>query len=178
MDFEDPQIQDLLKNRKKIGRFLFPGTEGFEVGVRLLTEKQVDVAYLKAQVHLSGLCKKAGLEFAELLLAQPELMDQESQRQLLLVALVTPESDPERPDPFFKKEDHIRELDNVMMRLLWSEYQGWVDQNTLREQISEEQMREIVEALKKDPDSLAGLARWNADSLANLLRFMAAQWPS
>ena len=172
--FGDEQIQTIVRGRKALGRFPFPGSEGDAmIGVRVLTDNQVDTARYNAQAHIEGRCKRVGLPLVDFINVDPESLDREHMRQVLLFAIVDPESDPQEPEPFFKSDDQVRGLDSVLVQQLWEIYLDWQDAVNPRLKLTEEEVKDLCESLKKEPNAMAILAHIERSTLQSLVRTLA-----
>ncbi len=170
--FADLKIGDLLAGRRKIGRFPFPGTEA-DCGVRLLSDREVDEARADAATYIEARWKRAGFDVEKSVRIDPEALEREHQRQCLVRALVDPNSDVDKPAPFFPSVEKIRDLDTSCVQALWEEYIDWHDAIDPRGTLSDAQVEEIVEAFSKEPNEPALLAHFEPATLRSLLRSMA-----
>ena len=87
MRFDDAKIQDIILGRRAIGRSGFPGSNEVEIGVQLLSERQIDLARFEAQMYLEGQAKKLQLSLIDFVQVDPESLDREHQRQVIFQQL-------------------------------------------------------------------------------------------
>ena len=65
MKFSDAAIQGVIQGSRAIGRIAFPTTPDQEVGVRLLSERDIDLARFEAQMYLERQAKKVRLDLID-----------------------------------------------------------------------------------------------------------------
>jgi hypothetical protein len=175
MRFDDVAVQGILQGRRVIGRSFFPGSKEIEIGIRLLTDRDIDLARFEAQMYLNKQCKKVDLSLSEFVNIDPESLDREHMRQVLLRAIVDPDSPPERPRPFFSNIEEVRALDSVMVQQLWVQYVDWQDAVNPRFKLTEEEVEQLAANLKDEPTAKVILAPFEHATLASLVRFLAAR---
>lgn len=175
-DFSDERIQGIIQGRRVIGRFPFPGSEGSHmVGVRLLTESEIDIARFNAQFYIKSRCERVGLSLVDFVNIDPESLDREHQRQVLFAAILSLEGDPDNPPRFFKDDAQVRALDSVLVDQLWREYADWQEASNPMLSLKKEEVDELVEALKKEPTARVLLAHFESGTLRSLVRTLASQ---
>jgi len=176
--FDDAAVQGILQGRRVIGKAKFPGDENLEIGIRVLSDRQVDLARFEAQIYLERQCKKVQLTLSEFVNVDPESLDRETQRQVLLHGIVDVDSKAEAPVPFFESIEQVRSLDSVLVQQLWESYVDWQDTVNPRLRLTEEEVAELAAALKEPPNAKQVLAHFERDTLASLVRFLAGQPPT
>lgn len=175
--FDDQRVQEILKGRKAARVLPFPGEDSKTIGVRLLTDEEIDHARLDALVYISRhMPAIPELSLERLLFADPELLDREVQRQVIHKAFVNPDqiNDP-APDPFFLDPDDVRRLDSVMIETLHQVYLNHQEYANPLSDITEEQAEELVDALGKGPNAPDILSLLDARSLRILVRILGAR---
>ena len=177
MKFDDERLQGILQARRVLGRAPFPGQDEVEVGVRLLTDREIDLARFEAQMYLEMQCKKVHLSLAEFVNVDPESLDREHQRQVIFRAFVDPETPADRPAKFFASIEQVRGLDSVVVQQLWELYVDWQDTVNPRLRLKEEEVEALSDALKKEHGKIL-LAQYERNTLASLVRIMAARPPT
>lgn len=179
MRFGDTEVQGIIQGRRVIGRSAFPGSQDIEVGVQLLSERQIDLARFEAQMYLERQAKKVQLSLLTFVQIDPESLDREHQRQVILNAFVDANSDaalpPEKRPLFFDNIDQVRSLDSVLTQQLWEIYVDWQDVVNPRLTMTEEEVGELVASLKDEPMAKLILAPIERDTLQSLVRSLAAQ---
>jgi hypothetical protein len=179
MRFDDTKVQGIIQGRRAIGRSAFPGSDDVEIGVQLLSERQIDLARFEAQMYLERQAKKVQLPLLTFVQIDPESLDREHQRQVILSAFVDVDSDPalppEKRPPFFDRIEQVRSLDSVLTQQLWEIYVDWQDVVNPRLSMTEEEVSELVASLKDGPMSKMILAPLGRETLTGLVRSLAAR---
>jgi len=185
--FSDERIQKILAGRRAIGRVPFPGpldedesiTDVPMVGLRLLSEADTDAARIATQSYLHQKLDRKNLDVVKFIDADPDAMQREYQRQVLVRACVDPDcTDHDNPTPFFAVIEQVRKLDVLTLDRLWDAYGAWQEEVNPRFSLTEQQVRELDGALKKALVDQATFALLERDTLLSLLRIMAARSPS
>lgn len=174
MRFDDAAIQGILAGRRVIGRAAFPGKHDLTIGVRLLSEREIDLSRFAAQMYLERQAKKVQLSLIDFVRVDPESLDREHQREVLLHAFCDPDSPDEKPIPFFDNIEQVRSLDSVLCQQLWEVYVDWQDTINPRISLSEEEVAALVAALKEEQTASLVLAPFDRETLCSLLRSMAS----
>jgi hypothetical protein len=172
--FADLKVAALLSGRRKIGRFPFPGLVGVECGVRLLSDREIDDARAEAAMYIEARWKRTGFGAEAAVRIDPESLEREHIRQVLVRALVDPDSDVDKPAMFFASVEKVRDLDSTVVQALWEQYEDWHNAIDPRLSLSEDEVRELAEALKKEPNEPVLLAHYPPATLRSLLRSMAS----
>ena len=175
MKFDDVAIQGILQGRRVIGRAAFPGQAGVTIGVRLLSDRDIDLARFEAQIYLEAQCKKVQLTLASFVAVDPESLDREHQRQVLLRAFVDPDTPVERPTMFFSDISQVRSLDSVLVTQLWEIYVDHQDTVNPRLRLTEEGVESLVEGLKEPQSATLILAGFDRPTLVSLVRSLASR---
>lgn len=140
MDFTDARISEMLAGRRAVRVYSLPFAEGIDIGIRVLSEKEIDDSRIEAQRY----CKARGVDVD----IDPDFLERETRRQMLWRALVNP-ADHSRP--FFPADSQLRELDTELVRVMFEaywEHQRWVSPLTVAD---EELAQKVAEALGKGP---------------------------
>jgi hypothetical protein len=175
LQFDDTAVQAILQGRRVIGRVPFPGGKGIELGVRLLSDRDIDLARFEAQMYLESQCKKVALTLVEFVNVDPESLEREHQRQVILRAFVDPESPRERPSQFFSTIEQVRSLDSVLVRQFWELYVDWQDTVNPRFKLTEQEVESLVATLKDEQSTRLVLAPFERSTLTSLVRFLASR---
>ncbi|GAF72263.1 unnamed protein product [marine sediment metagenome] len=175
MRFDDEQVQGILQARRVIGRSAFPGKEGLEIGVRLLSERDIDLSRFEAQMYLERQAKKVQLTLIDFVQVDPESLDREHQRQVIMHAFCDPESPQEKPILFFDNIEQVRSLDSVLCQQLWEIYVDWQDVVNPRLTMTGDEVDELVAALKDEQMAKLILAPLERETLQSLVRSLVAQ---
>lgn len=166
MKFSDQSVRAALAGRKAVRVYPLPGAEGVKVGLRMLTDGEMDSVRLRAQDYTS----KRKCEFV----LDPDFFDRAIQREAISCAYVDAENNEE---PFFSSPDEVAEMDAPAVRACWElfvQHQMAMDPFA---HCSREEVDELVALLGKSGD-LEGLSRLFAPStqwsfvlsMANVLR--------
>lgn len=155
MDVTDERIAAMLRGRRAVRMVPLPGfgedSELVMVGIRVLTEEEIDAARAEATQYVRSLATKYRLDVREMLSVDAENLDREVQRQLVYRAFVDGSGEGE-PKLFFNGIGRVRQLDSVMQQTLFTMYldhQNYV--NPLRG-MDEDDVAGLVEALKNARD--------------------------
>ncbi len=184
MKLDDQRIQAMLRGRRSVRLVPFPGfgdqEEQLEIGVRILTEEEVDEARAEASQYVAGLAKRYGVDAREMLALDSETLDREVQRQIVTRAFLQPIADAEGVRKrFFPAAQGVRQLDTVLQDTLFHLYLDHQNHVNPMHGITEEDAAEIVEALGKEPEPPALLGLYDVRSLRSLVRILAVQlWRS
>lgn len=170
--FSDEDVNRILLGPAAISRVAFPMAQGIDVGLRCISDDEIDKARVAAHCYLEGICKRADLGLRSFVDIDPESLNREQQRQIIAIAFV----DADQPTrPFFDDAIQVRRLSSVVVARLWELYLDHQDKVNPYFNLSNEQVKELADALKKEQpgaDLLAGFAR---DTLCSLVRTLASQ---
>lgn len=158
----DDSVRAALQSRFAVLRYPFPGASGIEVGIKLLTDSELDSVRLQAATFAKG--KHADL------LVDPEFFDRAIHRELISRAYV----DPDKPgEPFFGSQNDVAELDNLTVRSLYELY--IVHQQSLDPYAfcPPEEVDKLTDALGKSERSAETLSLYDAPTLRSFVLSMA-----
>lgn len=173
--FSDEDVSKILLGPAAVSRVAFPMAQGIEVGLRCLSDNEIDKARVAAHCYLEGICKRADLGLRSFVDIDPESLNREQQRQIIALAFV----DADKPDrPFFDDAIQVRRLSSVVVARLWELYLDHQDKVNPYFSLSKEQMTELADALKKGLDATDLLAGFGRDTLCSLVRTLASQLPT
>lgn len=180
MKFDDARIRAMLRGRREVRLVPLPGfgvsDEPVLVGIRILTEEEIDDSRAEAQQYVIGLAKKHKLDAREMLSLDAEVLDREIQRQQVFRAFLEPEKNvDEAHKPFFVAPSGVRQLDSVMQQTLiklYEDHQNYVDPHSA---LDEEEVAELVEALGKEQGVPAVLGLFDAPTLRIFVHSLAAR---
>lgn len=166
--FTDERLRTILRGRRQVFRVPFPGADGVEVGFRILTDADLDHCRLEAQ----RAAKKMGADLD----VDPELLDRLVERQIVWRACVDPD-DPntDTPAAFFPSAADVATLDSVVVRELGNAYMEVQEMVSPRLTLDEAGIKELVDALGKEPGATALLMRFAPPTLIGLVRSLAAR---
>lgn len=180
MTVRDERIAAMLLGRRAVRPVPVPGFEAREgeeqptVGVRILLESEIDEARLDAIQYVETQAKKRNLDSRHLLELDAELLDREVQRAIVQRAFVDVGSGGDikpgqEPAKFFESLARVRMLDSVLLRWFFDVYLDHQNYVSPYRSLSEDAVRELADALSKEPMSPAILAQFDADSLRRLV---------
>lgn len=109
--WSDESVQASLGRRFTVHTYPFPGLPDVMVGIKLLTDGELDQVRLQAAVFAKQ--KQADL------LVDPEFLDRAIHRELVSRAFVDPQRSTE---PFFASQNDVAELDSLTVRSLYELY--------------------------------------------------------
>lgn len=173
--FSDERIKKILLGRRAVTRVKFPLSDDVEVGIRSLADRQIDQAHLDAVVYLESGCKSAHIDMTQVVVVDPDRLEREKHRQILALACVDPDA-PEKP--FFDSVKQVRDLDSAMVSRLYGIYLSHLEAVNPRRTLTQEQERELVDALKKEPMASAILEDIERGTLVALVRILVSQQPT
>ena len=160
-----------LAKRRAARVYPMPGAPAARIGIRLLTEAELEAARVQAQRNVRKLAGADPVGFVDL---DPGYLDRERMIQVLAVACTDPEStreaepevfDRHGPRPFFPGADDLRELDTAIVERLFDlylEHQGALAVGVLP-------AVELDDALAKLDDVEAAAIAYTSPALRKLL---------
>lgn len=160
--FDDARIAEILMGRRAVRVYPLPFAREIEVGVRLLSEQEIDEARLEAQRYV----KKVNADVS----VDGDFIERETRRQIVWRAFVDA-ADKERP--FFASDALVRGLDAEMVTALFElyyEHQSWV--SPLRN-LDADGVKELADALGKASNAPALLLDCDSATLRSLCISMA-----
>jgi hypothetical protein len=163
----DESVRAALQGRFVMRKYPFPGSagseRGLEVGVKLLTDAELDSVRLQAATF-------AKKQHADLII-DPEFLDRAIHREVISRAFV----DPAAPDePFFGSQNDVAELDNLTVRALFELYM--LHQQALDPYAfcPPEEVEKLTEALGKSERSVETLSLYDAPTLRLFVIILAS----
>lgn len=159
MRWTDESVRVALAGRFKAQVYPFPGADGIQVGIKLLTDSELDSVRLQAAQFAKA--RQADLAI------DPEFLDRAIHRELISRAFV----DSEHPDvPFFPSQNDVALLDNLTVRSL---YELYVTHQIALDPYAfcpPEEVEKLTEAMGKSESSVAGLLNlYDAPSLRSFV---------
>jgi hypothetical protein len=161
--FADARVQEMLRGRKAVRVYSMPFAHEIEVGVRVLSDQEIDDCRLEAQRYVEKRGAKMDID--------PDFLERETRRQIIWRAFVDAA---DRESAFFASDAAVRELDAEMVRSLfdlYSEHQVFV--SPFRH-LDAAGVKELAEALGKEHDARAYLADCGSDTLRSLCLTLAS----
>ncbi len=173
-EFKDDKIRAMLQGRRAVRLIPFPGGgDDSMVGIRLLTGSELDAARGEATQYLDKRAKSLRLSIGEVMVIDPELFDLELERNLVMRAVVRSEAKADGTyEPFFPGPVAVREMPADVINQLYEAYQS-LNELVEPDAVSEEQLADIVDALKKTPDPEVLSLAYQRSMLRRLVLFMA-----
>ena len=173
----------MLAGRRAVRAVPVPGFEAKEgeevptVGVRILTESELDEARIDAQLYIVQQAKKRQLEARDLLELDAELLDREIWRATILrafIALDVEEQPGKEPPRFFESYPRVRALDSVLLVAFWELYKQHQNYVNPYRSLSDDEAKELADALSKGQIDPVILALYDAASLRRLVRSLVS----
>jgi hypothetical protein len=156
------KLRVALQGRGAVARYPFPGAEDVEVGVKLLSDRELDGIRLRAVEYVKT--KKADL------LLDPEFLDRTIQRETVACAFV----DPDKPShAFFASQEEVASLDNLTVRTLYELYIAHGQAMDPYAFCPPEEIEELIAALGKSDSSAARMSLFDAPTLRSCVLSMA-----
>lgn len=143
--YSDEVVAAALRPRGVVRKYPFPGAPGIEVGIKLLSDAELDSARLQAVDY----CTK---KLANLI-ADPEFLDRLIQREIIARAILDPEHEGHY---FFADQHEVAQLDNLTVRSLHELYQLHAQSMDPLAFCPVEQVQELADTLGKS-ESAAGV---------------------
>jgi len=175
MQAKDERVRAMLSGRRFVRVIPFPGSDDISVGLRVLTEREIDEARLDAISYVRGEADKRRIDPVQMLAIDSQLVDREAERAMLFRACIDPETasdaDPKR---FFDTQERLRQIDSVIVKSLFEAYLDHQDYVSPYRLLSDDEARELADAISKGQSATALLAQFDAPMLRRLLRSMAA----
>lgn len=161
--FDHDKLKAALAGRGACLRYPFPGAEGVEVGVRLLTDRELDGIRLRAVEFAKT--KKMDLIF------DPDFLERIIQRETIAAAFC----DPDKPtDAIFGSQEDVAKLDNLTVRTLFELYVAHGQAMDPFTFCSEENVQELLDALGKSGSSVARMSLFDGPTLRSFVISMAS----
>lgn len=177
-DFTNERLRDMLQGRRAVRAYPLPGASDdleLKIGVRVLTGEEIDDAKTEATQYTQALAKRRKIDAHELQWIDGDPHQAEVRRQLVQRACVEPELREGKTEhqPFFPSVAALRQTDDAFVQMLFELYLGhqqWVNPYF---GANDEQVAEIIEALKKTPERRALLGLYDVPTLLSLAATMA-----
>lgn len=181
-DFSDERIRAMLRGRREVRVLPMPGMSedsDVMVGVRVLTEEEIDACRAEAVQYINALAKRYRLDGRDMLTVDGELLDREIERQLVFRAFVDPDKG-EHADyqPFFKSPQGVRQLDSVMQRTLFHVYLDHQNYVSPLRGLADGEAEGLADALGKGQNAKVALGLFDAPTLRTLVHTLAARLAS
>jgi len=165
----ESRLAAMMQGKRKLRTFTWPGSSPeWKCGIVVLTEEEIEEAGIEASVRLEDARKRMDA------INYQERFAQECSVQLLWRALI----DPETHRPVALTADELRQhLTTDLMAYfvdIYNEHQMQMSPISMDPTLSKRETREVIEALKKDPEDLL-IGAYGADALRHLLRSSVKQ---
>ncbi len=155
--FSDSDINAALLGRRAIGEYPFPGLGGTSVGIRCLSDEELDEIRLQA----AQICKHKNVDAV----LDPDFLERLIQRLTVARAFFDVEKTQER---FFASHEQVAQLDNLLVRTLYELYCFHVQRRDPFAFLSAEDAQHFAETLGKSPGAEARLSMFGRDTLLSL----------
>lgn len=174
--FSDQRVAAILAGKRDFGIYPFPGLEGVEVAIRVLTDYELDQCRLAAQKWVRDQCKRRGWKTEAAVEVDPQLLDRAIERELLWWACYDSETvSDDEPVRFFEKSLDVGKLDQTQIAALTSAYIERQQWTTPLLQADDEEVDELIEALGKAQVPEVFLGRYAPSTLSRLLITLASR---
>lgn len=151
--FSDEQIRAIITQPTKLRTVPYPGRPEILVAVRQLDDLELDGCRIEGQRKLRDVAKKRNWDPVQTSDLDPMLLERYVEREIILRSFFDNDTkDHEHPIPFFGSETELVRLGSVGvtdLMALYTENQEW--QNPFVT-LSEEEEKELVDALGKEPN--------------------------
>lgn len=186
MSVKDEHVAAMLLGRRAIRVVPLPGfvPVGDEpvptIGVRILTEGDLDAARVDAIQYAELLARKRNIETRRMLELDAEILDRELQRAIVFRAFVEPTEAPlkpgEEPKTFFDSITRIRQhVDSVLLKAFFEVYCEHQEFVSPYRSMNDDEAKELADTLSKEPNVGAFLALYDAPSLRRLVLTLVRQ---
>ena len=159
------EIRGTIAKRREPAVVSMPGNPTVDVGVRLLTEQQIDDAKLAAQRYT----KERGADID----LDPEFYDREKVRQVLWRACVSAEQPDEGKDrkPFFPSPRDLHQVDSQVVEGLFEAYVDLQHQRSVFVDPDDAVVERTADLMTRDESSANTLlSHYDAPALRMLIR--------
>jgi hypothetical protein len=178
-NFYDEKVRALIAKPRKPRVVDYPGGD-FKIGVRLLSDAEIDFCREEAQKQFRKVCEKNRWNPVEGADLDPTLMQRLVEREMIARAFLDASTlENESPAPFFPSASDVATIGasiaTALMRI-YLEHQDVVNPSV--EIIDEEVLAEIVENLKKEPSDAPSLMGIAPSTLRRLVHILARRLPS
>jgi hypothetical protein len=161
--FSDERIASIIAGRKAIRKVAFPPLS-CDIGIRCLTEAEIDGARIEAVRYL----KKLGADVD----MDPEIFDREKERQIVWRSIFDADEEKD-PKPFFPADSDVRQIDSVLLRELFTAYLEVQEEISPALSLDEKEVETLIEALGKEGDQLLTLLA--PDTLRSCVRSLVSK---
>lgn len=161
--FTDKSVLAALAGRKVVRTYAFPGAPNVRIGVRLLSDAELDAARLEAQ----SICEKRRANMA----IDPEFFDRTLHREIVSRAFVDADK---HEDAFFGSQKDVAELDNLTVRSLYELYIAHHQAMDPYAFCPPEEVERLVRTLGESSSSEAILSLYDAPTLRSFVTSMAS----
>lgn len=161
--FSDESVRTALAGRKVVRVYPLPGVEGVSVGVRMLSDLELDGVRLRAQDYVKA--RKCEL------VIDPEFFDRAIQREAIAQAFVDPDK---HEEPFFASPEEVAQLDAQAVRACWELFQRHQISMDPFAHCTREEVDELVELLGKSGDTEALSKLFEPSTLWSFVASMAS----
>lgn len=158
----DDSVRAALGGRFAVSVYPFPGAPDLRIGLKLLTDAELDSVRLQAASFAKT--KQADL------VVDPEFLDRAIHRELISRAYVDAEK---QDEPFFPSQNDVAALDNLTVRSLYELYithQQSLDPYAF---CPPDEVEKLVETLGKSESSVGILNLYDAPTLRSFVLSMA-----
>lgn len=164
--FSDEAISRMLQGRKTLEPVEFPGLPSVKVGVRILSEEEIDSARIAAAAY----CKERRVD----VLVDPDFLDRAVQREIVAAAYFDLDAPADEPRVFFSSGADVRKLDAPIQRVLFEAYLSHQDEVSPLRRLNDAECDEVIDRLGEGRSAEALLNACDAFTLRRLLRSLGS----
>jgi hypothetical protein len=180
MQFTDERLRAMMRGRREVRVVPFPGMwdqDGANIGIRILTDDEIDQAFMDATVYVRAKATSLRLTAPQLLETNAEILDRENHRQLVFRAFVQAEPDIETGEHkrFFPSSLAVQQLDSELVQTLYAMYLDHQNYVNPSRGMTPEDVATVAEHLGKEPGAGVLLMAYDAPTLRSLVHILASQ---
>lgn len=188
MQWSDERFQAMLKGRRAVKVVAMPGfesddpdaTDSPKVGIRILTDDELDDARRQATDFVLRRAKQMGIEADLLLRIDTDMRDSEFERCMIAKAFVLPDADADgKHKAFFAQGSaSLRSMDASLRRKFlgaYLEHQQFVNPQIVQ---TEAELEQLIDDLGKGLGAEATLLQLDAPSLLRCVLILASRQSS
>lgn len=154
----------------------WPTRGDIELGVRLLTERELDLCRIEAQRGFRKHFEAIRVDPNSAIDVDPEMLERQIRREIIARAYYDAETiNAAEPTPFFPSASAVAELDSVAadeLFRMYVEHQDYVNPSVT---LTEDEAKELIATLGKEQEARAIFSLFAPDTLVSLLHSLACR---